>query len=93
MFRCLGPFIEPSIVSRTFTDGEALGFDYVTLADHIMMPRNLQSKPPYSAAKEFPAGSQTSRLEQPTITAYTAAFTEAALPACGEGRSDRNQYS
>ena len=40
-----GPLIEPDSLSRIITEGEALGFDYATVSDHIMVPRNLESKP------------------------------------------------
>jgi probable F420-dependent oxidoreductase len=70
-----GPLIEPSVVSRIVTEGEALGFDYVSLGDHIMMPRSLESRAPSTATGQFPAGSQSSRLEQLTTTAYIAALT------------------
>ena len=43
-----GPLIEPDGLVRIVTEGEALGFDYVTISDHIMVPRNLQSKYPYT---------------------------------------------
>ena len=41
-----GPLIEPDSLGRIVTEGEALGFDYITIRDHIMVPRNLQSKYP-----------------------------------------------
>src|SRR5215475_6599487 len=51
-----GPLIEPDSLVRIVTEGEALGFDYVTISDHIMVPRNLQSKYPYTGTGEFPGG-------------------------------------
>ena len=51
-----GPLIEPDSLVRIVTEGEALGFAYVTISDHIMVPRNLQSKYPYTGTGEFPAG-------------------------------------
>ena len=36
------PLIEPDSLRRIITEGEALGFDYVTVSDHIMVPRNLE---------------------------------------------------
>ncbi len=53
-----GPLIEPDSLSRIITEGEALGFDYVTISDHIMVPNNLDSKYPYTDTGEFPAGKQ-----------------------------------
>ena len=70
-----GPLIEPDSLARIVTEGEALGFDYVTISDHIMVPRNLESKYPYTGSGEFPAGASAAWLEQLTTTAYIAALT------------------
>jgi probable F420-dependent oxidoreductase len=70
-----GPLIEPDSLRRIITEGEALGFDYATVSDHIMVPRNLESKYPYTDSGEFPAGTAAAWLEQLTTTAYIAALT------------------
>jgi probable F420-dependent oxidoreductase len=70
-----GPLIEPDSLVRIVTEGELLGFDYVTISDHIMVPRNLDSKYPYTDSGEFPAGTAAAWLEQLTTTAYIAALT------------------
>ena len=70
-----GPLIEPESLTRIVTEGEALGFDYVTISDHIMVPRNLDSKYPYTDTGEFPAGASAAWLEQLATTAYIAALT------------------
>jgi len=70
-----GPLIEPDSLRRIMTEGEALGFDYATVSDHIMVPRNLDSKYPYTDSGEFPAGTQAAWLEQLTTTAWVAAMT------------------
>jgi probable F420-dependent oxidoreductase len=71
-----GPLINPDSLTRIITEGEVLGFDYVTISDHIMVPRNLESKYPYSDTGEFPAGTQAAWLEQLATTAYIAALTK-----------------
>ena len=71
-----GPLIDPDSFVRVITEGEALGFDYVTISDHIMVPRNLESKYPYTNDGEFPAGTAAAWLEQLATTAYVAALTE-----------------
>ena len=71
-----GPLIEPDSLLRIITEGEALGFDYVTISDHIMVPRNLDSKYPYTDTGEFPAGTQAAWLEQLATTAFIAAATK-----------------
>ena len=70
-----GSLIEPDSLRRIITEGEALGFDYATVSDHIMVPRNLDSKYPYTDSGEFPAGTAAAWLEQLTTTAYIAALT------------------
>ena len=71
-----GPLIAADSLTRIITEGEALGFDYVTISDHIMVPRNLESKYPYTDTGEFPAGTQAAWLEQLATTAYIAALTK-----------------
>ncbi len=71
-----GPMIEPDSLVRIITEGDALGFDYVTVSDHIMVPRNLQSKYPYTNAGEFPAGPTAAWLEQLATTAFIAGITQ-----------------
>src|ERR1700750_1480545 len=71
-----GPLIEPDSFVSIITEGEALGFDYTTISDHIMVPRNLESKYPYTGSGEFPAGPAAAWLEQLTTTAYIAALTK-----------------
>jgi probable F420-dependent oxidoreductase len=71
-----GPLIEPDSLSRIIMEGEALGFDYATVSDHIMVPRNLASKYPYTDTGEFPAGPEAAWLEQLATTAYVAALTK-----------------
>src|ERR1700749_4651735 len=71
-----GPPIEPDSFIRIITEGEALGFDYVTISDHIMVPRNLESKYPYTDTGEFPAGTQAAWLDQLGSTAFIAALTK-----------------
>jgi alkanesulfonate monooxygenase SsuD/methylene tetrahydromethanopterin reductase-like flavin-dependent oxidoreductase (luciferase family) len=71
-----GPLIAADSLTRIITEGEALGFDYVTISDHIMVPRNLDSKYPYTDTGEFPAGTQAAWLEQLATTAYIAALTK-----------------
>jgi probable F420-dependent oxidoreductase len=71
-----GPLIHPDSLARIITEGEALGFDYVTISDHIMVPRNLDSKYPYTDTGEFPAGTAAAWLEQLATTAWIAALTQ-----------------
>src|ERR1700732_5066908 len=71
-----GPLINPDSLTRIITEGEALGFDYVTVRDHIMVPRNLESKYPYTDTDIFPAGTQAAWLQPHASTAFIAAWTK-----------------
>ena len=35
-------------LTRLVTEGEAMGFDYATLSDHVVIPTDIQAKYPYS---------------------------------------------
>ena len=80
-----GPLIEPDSLVRIITEGEALGFDYVTISDHIMVPRNLESKYPYTDSGEFPAGAGGVAGTAHTTAYIAGADQEAALRAVGHG--------
>src|SRR5262249_667858 len=70
-----GPLIAPDSLVRIATEAEQLGFDYVTVSDHVMMPKSVVSRYPYSESGEFPSGAGAARLEQLTTAAFIAAAT------------------
>ena len=59
-----GPLIAPDSLVRIATEAEMLGFDYVTVSDHVMIPKSIASRYPYSESGEFPSGAGAARLEQ-----------------------------
>ena len=71
-----GPLIEPDSLLRIATEAEALGFDYVTVSDHVMIPTSIASRYPYSDSGEFPSGAAAPRLEQLTAATFIAAATK-----------------
>jgi probable F420-dependent oxidoreductase len=71
-----GPLIEPDSLLRIATEAEALGFDYVTVSDHIIIPTSIASRYPYSESGEFPSGAAAPRLEQLTAATFVAAATK-----------------
>jgi probable F420-dependent oxidoreductase len=71
-----GPLIEPDSLLRIATEAEALGFDYVTVSDHIIIPTSIASRYPYSDSGEFPSGAAAPRLEQLTAATFIAAATK-----------------
>jgi probable F420-dependent oxidoreductase len=70
-----GPLIAPDSLVRIATEAEQLGYDYVTVSDHIMIPTSIASRYPYSESGEFPSGAAAPRLEQLTTAAFIAAAT------------------
>jgi probable F420-dependent oxidoreductase len=70
-----GPLIGPDSLLRIATEAEALGFDYVTVSDHLMIPTSIASRYPYTDSGEFPSGAAADRLEQLTAAAFIAAAT------------------
>ena len=70
-----GPLIGPDSLVRIATEAEMLGFDYVTVSDHVMIPTSIASRYPYSDSGEFPSGAAAARLEQLTAATFIAAST------------------
>jgi probable F420-dependent oxidoreductase len=70
-----GPLIGPDSLVRIATEAEMLGFDYVTVSDHLMIPTSIASRYPYSDSGEFPSGAAAERLEQLTAATFIAAVT------------------
>src|SRR6202021_1591530 len=70
-----GPLIQPDSLLRIATEAESLGFDYVTVSDHVMIPTRIASRYPYSDSGEFPSGAAAPRLEQLTAATFIAAVT------------------
>lgn len=70
-----GPLATPAAMTKLATEGEAMGFDYATFSDHIVIPTDIHAKYPYTDTGEFPAGSRGERHEQLTQVAFIAAKT------------------
>ena len=70
-----GALASPETITRLAVEGEAMGFDYLTLSDHIVIPRDIEARYPYSATGEFPSGGRGDWYEQLTSAAYVAAKT------------------
>jgi probable F420-dependent oxidoreductase len=55
---------------------EELGFDSLWVSDHVVTPRNLSSKYPYSPTGDYPVPPDADFLEPLTLLAFAAAATE-----------------
>ncbi len=71
-----GPLSGPKDLARIVSGGEALGYDYCTISDHVAIPRDMEAKYPYSDTGEFPGRAGGDRHEQLTCVAFVAAKTE-----------------
>src|SRR5438270_2077159 len=70
-----GPLSNPRDLARIVSEGEAMGSDYYTLSDQVVIPRELEAKYPYSDTGEFPGRAGGDRHEQLTAVAFVAAKT------------------
>jgi probable F420-dependent oxidoreductase len=70
-----GPLSGAKDLARIAQEGEAIGYDYCTLSDHVVIPRELEAKYPYSDTGEFPGRAGGDRHEQLTAVAFVAAKT------------------
>src|ERR1051326_144340 len=70
-----GALTAPRVLARLGVEGEAIGFDYIALSDHIVEPRDIHARYPYSETGEFPKGSRGERHEQLSAMAYLAGKT------------------
>jgi probable F420-dependent oxidoreductase len=70
-----GPLAEPATMIRIAQQGEALGYDYLTLTDHLVLPNMRVPGYPYSESGEFFGEGPERRHEQLTAAAFIAAKT------------------
>ena len=70
-----GSQISADDLTRLAVEAEAIGYDYVSLSDHVVEPNNIYARYPYSESGEFPKGSRGERHEQLTALTYLAAKT------------------
>jgi probable F420-dependent oxidoreductase len=73
------PISGPTSLARSFTriarEGEAMGYDYLTLTDHVVLPDTTVPGYPYSESGEFLSNRPAERHELLTATAFIAAKT------------------
>jgi probable F420-dependent oxidoreductase len=70
-----GPLSKAAIMSEIAREGEALGFDYLTLTDHVVLPDIKVPGYPYSESGEFYEAEPNERHEQLMAMAWIAAQT------------------
>ena len=70
-----GPLAAADSLTELAVGGEAMGFDYLTFSDHIVIPTDISARYPYSETGEFPQGARAGRHEQLTEVTFVAAKT------------------
>ena len=70
-----GPLAIPESLVVIARRGEELGYDSISLGDHILVPRAIDSEYPYSETGEYPGSTTGSSLEQLSVLSYLAGQT------------------
>jgi probable F420-dependent oxidoreductase len=70
-----GPMASPEVMAHIARLGESLGFNYLTLTDHVALPDTSTPGYPYSTTGEFYTPDPGHRVEQLTTAAWVAAKT------------------
>ena len=70
-----GALADPAIMSRIAREGEALGYDYLTVTDHVVLPDMAEPGYPYSESGAFYSTDSAHRHEMLTLAAYLGAIT------------------
>jgi probable F420-dependent oxidoreductase len=70
-----GRLAAPAIMANIAREGEALGYDYLTVTDHIVLPDMAEPGYPYSESGAFYSTDSGYRHEMLTLAAWLAAAT------------------
>ena len=73
-----GPLANPADQKRLAQTGERLGYAALTVSDHIVIPRDIGSKYPYSETGDFPGSRSGEALEMIALLAFLCGVTEKA---------------
>ena len=71
-----GRLAAPDIMLRVAREGEALGYDYLTLTDHVVLPDMAEPGYPYSESGAFYSTDSAHRHEMLTGAAWLAGVTQ-----------------
>ncbi|MFT6582586.1 MAG: putative F420-dependent oxidoreductase [Alphaproteobacteria bacterium] len=73
-----GDLATPEGINKIAQHGEALGYNHVYVNDHIVVPGDISSRYPYSAAGDWPGAPMGEAMEQLVLLSYLARATEKA---------------
>jgi probable F420-dependent oxidoreductase len=70
-----GPLATPDRIAALVRRAEELGFAHLSVSDHLVVPRSIESRYPYSESGAWPGAASGECLEQLTLLAYLAAIS------------------
>jgi probable F420-dependent oxidoreductase len=73
-----GPLATPEGIATIARRAEELGFAHFSVSDHVVVPRSIQSRYPYSESGAWPGAASGECLEQFTLLAWLAAISSKA---------------
>lgn len=71
-----GALASPENLASLVKKAEELGFNMVSVSDHVVIPRAIDSRYPYSETGEYEGGNSGECLEQLTMLTFIAAQTQ-----------------
>ena len=74
-----GPLAHPASIEAIATRAEALGFSWLAVSDHLIVPRAIDSRYPCSDTGAFPGAATGDCLEQFMLLAFQRANLERSL--------------
>lgn len=73
-----GPMTDPDCIRAIVSEAETLGYGVLIVSDHIVVPKDIDSRYPYSEGGDFPGQSGGECMEQLTLLSYVAAMSRKA---------------
>ncbi|NCF29864.1 MAG: TIGR03619 family F420-dependent LLM class oxidoreductase [Gammaproteobacteria bacterium] len=73
-----GPLATPQAVEAFARRADELGYAHLAVPDHVVVPRSIDSRYPYSASGEFPGAASGACFDQFTLLAFVAAINSTA---------------
>ena len=70
-----GPLATPDGIETLVRRAEELGFAHLSVSDHLVVPRSIDSRYPYSVSGAWPGAASGACLDQFTLLAYLAAIS------------------